>query len=98
MSTIEQVVEELRLLKEMVQELVQKRTIKDFYSVEELARALGKAPWTIRNYCRLGRINALQRKCGRGRSKEWMISHEELERIRNHGFLPDPRFNRTLPR
>ena len=98
MSTIEQVAEELRLLKEMVGQLIERRTIKDWYSTAELAHELGKAEWTIRNYCRLSRIKSSRRSCGRGRSKQYMISHEELQRIRNEGFLPDPRFTRVRPR
>ena len=61
---------------------------KDFYSTSEVANILNKAEFTVREWCRLGRIWAAKRKAGRGVAKEWMISHNELTRIRNEGLLP----------
>ena len=69
--------------------LVTQKTIKDYYSTAELAEILGKAEFTVREWCRNGRIWAEKRATGRGNSKEWMISHVELERIRNEGLLPN---------
>jgi hypothetical protein len=68
--------------------LVSQRATKDWYSTDEVAHQLGKAPFTVRQWCRLGRVRARKRPCGRGLSAEWMISHEELTRIRNEGLLP----------
>ncbi len=68
--------------------LENQRQIKEWYSVAEAAEALEKAEFTVREWCRLGRVNAHKRPCGRGRSQEWIISHTELERIRNKGLLP----------
>jgi hypothetical protein len=31
-----------------------------------------------------------KKNCGRGVAGEWIISHDELTRIRNEGLLPDP--------
>ena len=64
------------------------RTRKDWYTTEEVGEILDRDPYTVREWARLGRIRAEKRPCGRGRAKEWVISHEELERIRNHGLLP----------
>lgn len=66
------------------------RTRKEWYSINEAAAALGKTPYTVREWARYGRINASKRASGRGRSKEWMVSHDELTRIRNEGLLPMP--------
>ena len=55
----------------------------------EVARLLGKAEYTIREHCRLGRIRA-KKKSGRGKGGEWLVSHEELTRLRNEGPLPFP--------
>jgi hypothetical protein len=70
--------------------LVAQRTIKEWYSPEEVAQILGKQPYTVREWCRYMRINARKRPTGRGDAKEWEISHEELERIKSHGLLPIP--------
>jgi Helix-turn-helix domain len=69
--------------------LVQQRTIKDWYSTAEVAQLLGKAEFTVREWCRLGRVKATKKKCGRGVAGEWVISHEELTRVRNEGLLPE---------
>jgi hypothetical protein len=68
--------------------LVEGKKVKDWYTTAEVAEALGKAEFTVREYCRLGRVHASKRACGRGASQEWVISHEELQRIRNEGLLP----------
>ena len=69
--------------------LVQQRTVKDWYSTAEVAHLLGKAEFTVREWCRLGRVRAQKKKCGRGASSEWIISNEELTRVRNEGLLPE---------
>jgi hypothetical protein len=74
----------------LLQTLIEQRTVQEYYSTAEVAKILGKAEFTVREHCRLGRYNAEKRQTGRGRSLEWMISHEELQRIRNEGLLPDP--------
>ena len=61
---------------------------KEWYTVAEAAEVLGKAPFTVREWCRHDRINATKRNTGRGRALEWMISHKEIERIINKGLLP----------
>jgi hypothetical protein len=33
-------------------------------------------------------VRAEKRQCGRSVSQEWIVSHEELTRIRNEGLLP----------
>ncbi len=61
---------------------------REFYSTAEVAELLERAEFTVREWCRLGRILAEKRACGRGMSKEWMISHDEVQRIKNEGLLP----------
>lgn len=64
------------------------QTRQEWYSIAEASKQLGKAEFTVREWCRLRRINAHKRECGRGGKREWMISHDELERIRHKGLLP----------
>jgi len=81
----------LDTLETLLTQLVQQRAVKDWYTTAEAAQLLGKAEFTVREWCRLGRVNARKRACGRGRAQEWAISHQELQRIRNEGLLPQPR-------
>ena len=67
--------------------LLKERVVQKYYSTTDVAQILGKAEFTVREWCRNGRIKAEKRSCGRGSSKEWMISHEELERVKAHGLL-----------
>ena len=83
-----QILERLDRIEQALTALVSQRMIKEYYSTAEVAQMLGKAEFTVREWCRLGRIWAEKRPCGRGRTKEWMISHEELTRVRNEGLLP----------
>jgi hypothetical protein len=68
--------------------MTQQRLVKDYYSTEEVARIVGKAPYTVREWCRYGRLRGEKRKCGRGNSKEWAVSHAEVLRYQNEGLRP----------
>jgi len=64
------------------------------FTVQEAARALGKTTFTVREWCRLGRMNATKRAEKRGGAEMWNISAQEIERLRNEGLLPvDPARN-----
>jgi hypothetical protein len=85
--------ERLDRIEEMLQTLIRQRTLKEWYSVEEFSEIVGRAPFTIREAARLGRI-AARKANGRGEFGEWRISHAELVRFQNEGYLPDPRQRR----
>jgi hypothetical protein len=85
----------LTRIEEILSALLEVRTRKDFYSTSEVAEILEKAEFTVREWCRLGRVHALKRSTGRGRSQEWMIPDEELNRIRNEGLLPLPSYSHS---
>lgn len=69
---------------------MKRQTVKEFYTTDDLAKIFGKAEYTVREWCRLRRINAKKIACGRGGEKAWRISHQELVRIQNDGLLPIP--------
>jgi hypothetical protein len=71
-----------------LEQLLQQKMTKEWYTTDEAAEILGKAPFTVREWCRNRRIKAAKRDCGRGNAREWVISHEELTRVRNEGLLP----------
>jgi hypothetical protein len=81
----------LAAIESLLTMLVAQRTVKDWYSTAEVATILGKAEFTVREWCRLGRVQAQKKKSGRGPASEWIIGHAELTRVRNEGLLPDPR-------
>ena len=47
-----------------------------------------KAEFTVRAWCRLGRVNAHKRTSGRGAYESWVISHAEFLRFQRDGLLP----------
>ena len=86
---LEELFERLERIESALSHLTRQQTIKEFYATEEVAEIVGRSPYTVREWCRAGRVHAQKRRCGRGRAKEWMISHAELTRIRNEGLLED---------
>ena len=84
----QEIIQRLERIESALNTMIIQRTVKEYYSTTEVALILGKAEFTVREWCRLGRVWAEKQKCGRGNTKEWIISHEELTRIQNEGLLP----------
>jgi hypothetical protein len=80
-----------QLLVELVTEQRGRPATKEFYSTAEFAEIVGRAEWTVRNWCRTGRIVATKPAQRYKGSSEWLISHDELVRYHNRGLLPPPR-------
>jgi hypothetical protein len=78
----------LERIEAMLKSIVDGQAIREWYSVEEFARIVGRAEFTCREWCRLQRIVAQKKASGRGRHTAWVISHEELQRFRCEGLLP----------
>jgi hypothetical protein len=79
--------ERLKKIEALLAVLIQRQQVGEWYSTQEFARLVGKAEFTIRQYCRLGRLRAEKHQSGRGAHRAWVISHAELERYRRHGLL-----------
>ena len=84
--------ERLERIEGMLAVLVERQTVRDFYTVEEFARIVGRAEYTCREWCRQGRIAAKKLPHGRGNEGEWRVPHEELLRYQKEGLLPLRRF------
>ena len=82
--------ERLERIESILVSLVEKQTMRDWYSIDQAAQIVGKSEFTVREWARLGRIRAQKRKSGRGAYASWAISHEELMRIQAEGLLPLP--------
>lgn len=85
----EQTIEQwLARIEAKLDKLAERQTAKEFYEVEEFATLVGKAPFTVREWARLGRIHAQKRRSGRGAYAQWVVSQEEYERFQRYGLLP----------
>lgn len=63
---------------------------REWFTPAEIALELGKAEFTVREWCRNGRVQAF--KIGeRGGVGEWRIHRDEIARYRNEGLLPTSR-------
>ena len=85
---LQQLLERLDRMEVTVAELVRQRTVKDFYTTAEVAGLLGRAEFTVREWCRHGRVHCQKKNSGRGQHRSWTISHDELLRIQREGLLP----------
>ena len=66
-----------------IEKLLRQETTRPYYTTAEVAKLLGKAEFTVRQWCLISRINAVKQRGGR-----WVISHEELQRYLREGLLP----------
>jgi hypothetical protein len=80
--------ERLDKIEKLLLVLVERQQVREYYSVEEFARIVGRAEFTCREWCRRGRINAEKKDSGRGAYSSWTISHAELLRFQREGLLP----------
>jgi hypothetical protein len=80
--------QQLDRIEAQLAELLRQRTVKDYYTTDEAAALLGKAEFTVREWCRLGRIHAEKKGSGRGKYLSWVIAHAELQRVQRQGLLP----------
>jgi len=85
---MQEILERLTRIETALAALIEQRQVQDWYDTTTAAKILGRSAYSVREWCRLGRVHAEKRSCGRGTSKEWMISHEELMRIKSEGLLP----------
>jgi hypothetical protein len=90
-TTLREILIRLQCIEESLSTLIEKRPSKKYFSTAEIAKLLGRAHWTVRQWARLGRIHA-EKRGGRGKHGEWVVSHEELNRLASGGgLLPLPK-------
>jgi hypothetical protein len=97
LDQLDQQITKLTTILSRVTELVESgQELQESFSTAEVAKLLDKAEFTVREWCRLGRIHAEKKPSGRGPAGEWTITRQELTRIRNEGLLPDARAYRHV--
>jgi hypothetical protein len=82
------VTERLDRIESTLDRLARQRAVKDWYTTAEVAQLLGKAEFTVREWCRQGRVRAEKKVSGRGKYQAWVISQAELQRVQREGLLP----------
>ena len=87
---VQEIVHRLERIEAALSLLVQNRTVKNWLSTDDFAKLVGKAEFTVREWCRHGRIRAQKKLSGRGASAGWTISRQELDRYEREGLLPIP--------
>jgi hypothetical protein len=80
--------ERLEKIETLLVALIERQQVREWYGTEELAVLLGKAEFTIREWCRHSRIRAEKKLSGRGAHAQWAVSHDELLRYQREGLLP----------
>lgn len=81
------ILDRLERIEEALGQLLRQKPAKEWYTTAEVAEIVGKSDYTVREYCRKGQIKAEKAANGRG----WLVSHVEVERLRNYGPLPEPK-------
>ena len=78
----------LERMEAMLVLLVERQQVREWYSIEEFGRIVGRANFTVRGWARSGRIIAEKKSSGRGAHVSYAIAHCELIRFQRHGLLP----------
>ena len=84
----EAILQRLERIERQLDALLNAKSKQAWYDTKTVAQILSRSAYSVREWCRLGRVNAVKRASGRGAAKEWMISHDELDRIKSEGLLP----------
>lgn len=90
-ANISELMDRITRIDEGIQTLLKmgaRRAEKEWYTTHEFAEECGRKLYTVREWCRLHRINAEKVPARCGSEQEWRISHEELLRYRRAGLLP----------
>ena len=64
--------------------LLRKDVHQDWFGTKEVAQALHRSEYTVRQWCAQQRLKAVKTKNGR----EWRIQRGELDRYHKEGLLP----------
>jgi hypothetical protein len=80
--------ERLDHFEQVLQQVLARSTAKSYHTVDEIAVMARRSAFTVREWCRLGRIRAEKAMTRSGASSQWRISQTEYERFCREGLLP----------
>ena len=92
---VQQVLDRLGKIESALTVLLRRQADKEWYTTREAADVLGRSEYTVREWCRLRRVKARKKASGRGMYQDWIISHDELQRVQREGLLSSPHGERT---
>jgi hypothetical protein len=84
---IDHLAERIGSLEKRIEAVVVGRLDKEWYTTEEVAVLMDRAPWTVRQWCLQGRVRAKKRSG----TDRWVVSRDEVERLMNEGLLKPAR-------
>jgi hypothetical protein len=61
---------------------------REWHTVEQFAELVNREPFTVREWCRHGRIHANKKGRGPAKNRAWAIPTSELLRFEREGLLP----------
>lgn len=88
MLNIGEILARLSRIEDSLKTLVREKSVKEWYSTAEVAKLLDRSEYSVREWCRNQRVLAVKKQTMRGAHAEWLISHGELQRLRNQGLRP----------
>jgi transposase len=80
--------EKLDRIVAMLAALAEREQVREWHTTAQVAQLLNKSEFTVREWCRSGRVNAAKKSSGRGAHASWAVSHQELLRVQREGLLP----------
>lgn len=99
-ARLDQFAEQQQRILDMLAQLLKagaSTVVRESYTVEDVAKRLGRTPWTVRNWANNGQVRATKVR-GKGRTGEWRIAHEELLRVEREGPSPEGAFDNRAAR
>lgn len=100
-----EIIEKLERLEMLIVQMVEQMSklllgggSQEWFTVGEFAKLVNRRPYTVRQWANEGRIHASKSRTRTGGAFEWVISRQELDRLRQEGLLPpDPTRNSAQP-
>ena len=74
-------------IESILSRLSEVRVDQEWVTVAEFAKCIRRAKYTVREWCRTGRLNATKTAGGRGGRPEYRLSRAELLRYEAEGLL-----------